>query len=1203
MNILDSHAHVESIYHLSDIHIRLYHRLDDEYQHVFQQMYALLQTSKQEHEKCVIVLTGDILHNKNDLSPECILTTLKFLNTLSSYYPTFFIAGNHDALLNNLDRTDSLSAILAENQNNRLYYLKHSGYYQYGNILFGVSSLLDNQMTPIGSHKTSPLRKVALYHGGVGRFSTNKGFIMEGIPCNTFDGYDMVMLGDIHLHQYLDKERRIAYAGSMIAQNFGETDKEHGVLKWNIETGDSYHITLENPYRYCEATLTDNGMMMDGVFTTTSTIELPSHGRLKLLIQKENAYHDVCTLQKRFPLVQITEMKVNKKDTMVSMSTPSTKSQTLDLLEDYFSDLSWSERDSIKQQVLSILTGSQTTMTLGNFEILFVEFHYMFGYGASNRLDFSKFERNQTIGIFGMNSAGKSTLIDIICFLLFGVITRYRHGVSIPHEVIHFQQNKSSGMIRFRSHNITYEIHKKMTRLKTKIRVDERLLKISTDGITIDLSEEHRRKTDKFVISQIGTPSQFLFTNVFLQSNENSFRSMSPKERKEFLFDILQLSSLENYYQEQYSQWKNNKFMLEQLDKELRSLHVDPQYLEILEEMVKQLQSDKEKCTEKISLLQQEIRLLLSQKKSSCPSSLRDEDIHQMEQELIMYQQALDSMERVDIPKEELHQTLEKLYCQILPIPELCLSLSSFQKYDLCPSIKDMKTFRQEVYNRFQNEYDSVMRHTIQNESELVQQKEYLLSQLHRVPCISTDTLVLEKQLQTLISDMKGDRLDEIKKTQQEQYHLEETMLSLKTEWEKKWKEWETLEPPSVIQNLHFDKKCSCCLHNQHILNVSLREEILEKKQRLWQEIAPSKDQYLHLQQEDERIKKKIVILKKEQEDYLQVKEQVTLIQKTLENRLLEQQIEKLQKEIQESRHNTQKQKDFIEMKTLWESLKRFVIKLQQIVDHNNAIEDEIQKQKEMLLKVEKRDRNIRKIAELQSHIQEWTQEKKNIEHNRKLDKKIQKREEKEIHYKQQLEENLNQWLQKKQELTQLQHQELQKKEKETLYQQTKEEQQLLEKILQVVHRDGLPLYLLEQSLPQLERRINELIQPFLKEKKVVLRKEQKKESMNIVLSISTLGSETTYVGGMEGFIVDAAIKEVLAEASLQCKSNFFMIDEGISALDKKQMEHLDQFFHFLEERHAHVFIISHLQQAQHLVRHSLHICKDEQQYSNIVYH
>jgi DNA repair exonuclease SbcCD ATPase subunit len=127
------------------------------------------------------------------------------------------------------------------------------------------------------------------------------------------------------------------------------------------------------------------------------------------------------------------------------------------------------------------------------------------------------------------------------------------------------------------------------------------------------------------------------------------------------------------------------------------------------------------------------------------------------------------------------------------------------------------------------------------------------------------------------------------------------------------------------------------------------------------------------------------------------------------------------------------------------------------------------------------------------------------------------------------------------------------------------------------------------------------LIRPFLKQKKIVLRKEQKKETVNIMLSVSTLGSETNYLGGMEGFIVDASIKEVLAEISLQCKSNLFIIDEGISALDKKNMENLDQFFHFLEERHPHVFIISHLSEAQHIVRHSLQISKVEE-YSKIDY-
>lgn len=529
---------VQYVFHLSDIHIRLYHRLDDEYNYVFQQMYNVLEQSKHNNEECLIVLTGDILHNKNDLSPECILATLKFLNTLSSYHPTLFIAGNHDTLLNNLNRTDSLSAILAENNNPNLYYLKYSGWYQYANIFFGVSSLLDGEMTlakdfPYNDDQPGAFKKIALYHGGVGKFSTNKGFVMEGIPISTFDGYDMVMLGDIHLHQYLDKQKRIAYAGSMIAQNFGETDPNHGVLKWKIDSGCSSLIVLDNPYRYCEASLDEENFFMDGErYNMNSIPPLPEKCRLRAHLKQKTTkeIEILASLRERHPFIQIHEnVSVCEKPSHDDTNTNHNKvGNPISMIYDYFSTLpkDWKDRQKLQDIVLMFFKNNLDTKTrASHFEILNLEFHYMFGYGPNIKIDFSKFQKHQTIGVFGVNSAGKSTLIEIILFLLYGCITRYKHGQTIPSEVIHFGQKASSGVIRFKAHNIVYEIQKKMTRTKTKIRVDEKLFKIDNNGSMIDMSEEHRRKTDKFVISQIGTPDQFLFTNIFLQTNERSFRS------------------------------------------------------------------------------------------------------------------------------------------------------------------------------------------------------------------------------------------------------------------------------------------------------------------------------------------------------------------------------------------------------------------------------------------------------------------------------------------------------------------------------------------------------------------------------------------------------------------------------------------------------------------------------------------------------
>lgn len=1206
MKILETNYHVQYVFHLSDIHIRLYHRLDDEYEHVFQQMYKILEKSREQKENCLIVLTGDILHNKNDLSPECIMTTLKFLNTLSSYYPTLLIAGNHDTLLNNLNRMDSLSAILTENHNPHLHYLKYTGFYQYGTILFGVSSLLDNQWAKEFPPDTIKLKRVALYHGGVGRFSTNKGFVMEGIPLNTFDGYEIVMLGDIHLHQYLDKQKRIAYAGSMIAQNFGETDPHHGVLKWDMENNTSSLIILDNPYRYCEATLEEEVLFMDGKREHVQTVLLPEKCRLKLRLSNPKTtkmLEKITYLKNKFPMVQINEEIMLEKETPQA-NHHEKKNNVFSMIQNYFQTLpeTWKDKDKLFEIILTYFKNNIQikTNSSSHFEILSVEFDYMFGYGANNKIDFSMFQQNQTIGIFGMNSAGKSTLIDIMLFLLYGNITRYKHGLSVPNEVIHFQQTKSSGKIIFKSHNIIYEIQKKMTRTKTKIRVDEKLFKIMSDGTKMDLSEEHRKKTDKFVISQIGTPSQFLFTNIFLQSNEQSFRSMTPKERKEFLFDILELSQLEEHYQENYNVWKENKQLLVKLENELKSFIISMETITQQKKQIQQIQTEKTLLEEKLLHLQQKRRKKISLRKY-CPLSSVAEIEHQIQETIRQLKTQEDKSthleKEVSMIQEDSHQLweiIESLYKQQTPIFPITFS-KKYSQYQYCPTPEDEKCFRQDVYEKFLSEYHD---EDIKEEDiyYLLQEKEKykLYPETYKT---SKDDKTIQDRLEWIQQNSNPCFKNYVKNIKNKKLQLEQELDELESKWHTDWEEWEQIqkEPNTIMMDLEFKKDCGSCKHNQQILHECLLEtkKLQERKNNLWKKISKSKENYSQLKEEIGILNLKIEEYEKKIETNRQLKEEEVFLQNVLYNRETKRKLDIIQQKVEDLRKKWKCQNDYREMKKLWENSRKKT--------HNEKIDVKIQEKKKQLGILETCKETRQQIKTLQTKQIELEQWKTNCQYNQQIEQWIEKKEKEEIQLQQELIQKTEEYLRKQQELEKMEEEFQNKQEKEKEYTRVAKENEFLQHLLQILHRDGLSMYFLEKYLPSMEERINQLIKPFLPSKKLLLRKEQKKESTSILLSIDTLGMETTYLGGMEGFIVDASIKEVLAEVSLQCKSNFFMIDEGISALDRKNMENIDQFFHFLEERHPHVFIISHLKEAQHIVRHSLLIVK-EGDYSKIIY-
>lgn len=279
-----SSTSITHIYHISDIHIQLYKR-HQEYREVFQRVYDYLSAEKTaagiptSHNRdipFIVVITGDILHSKADLSPECIQLTYSFIKTLASIMPVVLIAGNHDININNRDRLDSLTPIIADLPAVApVHYLLESGIYQLGNVLFYHSSILDSKVVilprvPITQEQGKQQWKgnlqeyvhIGLYHGRV-----NGAVYFNGMECryaessneagpsgnktitpSAFAEYDITLLGDIHKHQFMTPT--IAYAGSLIQQNIGEDVCGHGLIKWSLATRTGIHIPIANDWSY-----------------------------------------------------------------------------------------------------------------------------------------------------------------------------------------------------------------------------------------------------------------------------------------------------------------------------------------------------------------------------------------------------------------------------------------------------------------------------------------------------------------------------------------------------------------------------------------------------------------------------------------------------------------------------------------------------------------------------------------------------------------------------------------------------------------------------------------------------------------------------------------------------------------------------------------------------------------------------------------
>jgi 3',5'-cyclic AMP phosphodiesterase CpdA len=189
---------IKKLIHFSDLHIRLF-KDHDLYKSILET--AIEQWKELEPDR--IVFTGDLVHSKNQLTPELIDIVRWLLTECASITKTIIIPGNHDAVISNLDRLDALSPIIDSLDNDNIVYYKDRGIYEDENVSWCVYSQFQGNIPPdiIEAKGT----KIGLFHGPIQGLKTDLGFEFgeEAYSLSKFDGLEIVLCGDIHLRQTL----------------------------------------------------------------------------------------------------------------------------------------------------------------------------------------------------------------------------------------------------------------------------------------------------------------------------------------------------------------------------------------------------------------------------------------------------------------------------------------------------------------------------------------------------------------------------------------------------------------------------------------------------------------------------------------------------------------------------------------------------------------------------------------------------------------------------------------------------------------------------------------------------------------------------------------------------------------------------------------------------------------------------------------
>jgi len=251
---------IKLIIHCADIHIRLNSRMEE-------YIYALenfLEKCKKicdnyEKEEVRIVICGDLLHSKNQISPNLITMTSYFLRQLEEIATVIVIAGNHDLIVENKEKTDSITAIFDTADFQNCKFLDAMLDYKSGcavdeNVVWCLYSIYEDFMRPTTIEETREAnpnaRFIGLFHGQIVGSTLNNGYVSDsGLDGSAFEGCDCVMAGHLHKRQILKcGDTEVIYPGSLIQQSYGETISQHGFAVWNLEDMSYKFIDIENDY-------------------------------------------------------------------------------------------------------------------------------------------------------------------------------------------------------------------------------------------------------------------------------------------------------------------------------------------------------------------------------------------------------------------------------------------------------------------------------------------------------------------------------------------------------------------------------------------------------------------------------------------------------------------------------------------------------------------------------------------------------------------------------------------------------------------------------------------------------------------------------------------------------------------------------------------------------------------------------------------
>lgn len=1124
MNLLNNtDTEIKYLYHISDIHIRN-HTRHQEYREVFDRLYIALSqefNNQNESDEGLIVITGDIVHSKSQISPQLNIELRDFLTNLSKIMPVIMIAGNHDLNLSNRNTLDTLTSVLYKLELPNLYYLKESGIYQWNNIQFSVMSVIDyplitaQEFPELENNPYTSSYKIGLLHATLNgsKIATSRmPLTNDKYRAADFVGYDYVLLGDIHLHQFMNSAKTIAYPGSLIQQSFGETLKQHGYLKWSLANNQETKL-IEIPNDYGFINLHVRNQIIHPPNLSEKLLQSRNDGANKLpyKINLKLTFDDHSPINLGEDYIRQLEQNSHLQlfQNIIVPFTPNLKQMSSDALPtldqtilpnlnnvDYqkslITDYLGSDHDfldpihdlhsKLSHHVMT-LDSVADEINIQQWKIQSLEFTNAFSFKGHNMIDFTQL--NGIIGIIGPNFSGKSNILDIILFALFDKSSRgERNDIITSHQIdmnikLCFRVGEMQYLIERIGH-VTFT-RDGLPKTKIDVRFSQNNL---TENKELDLTGENRHHTNRLIQNVIGTYDDFVLTTLKLQDNGvGNLIKLSNSQRKERLVDLLRLNILDDYAKLANNNSKDYKKQIELHQSEIK--HLPEKLSEEMEEILDSLLADKRN----LNLLCLEL-------------NKNQNNLNELNEKL----------QSVDL------KLVNQTYLSDMPkIDPSCIRESETELKKLHADLAIYKCRLKPLY--FGMSYDELLENINLYKQTISDEEDVLYEQIK-----------LEKEYRVLLKGLRGNQL-EFKEKLIDYSELVAQVASLRS-----WID-HCRGTNKKLLTLEYDHDCKYCMNNIFVKDaISYRDQLQEREQQL---------EKLEIKlNESQSVRDELDLVEKELTEIMEKLDQINLSairnqlntwtdelkrlkkdRKNLESNMdIEAQVNDIQTKINQTQNDRDQLWELWEKSQLMEQVKAEKIK----ETANISIRENIHELQQVIR--QQRDRRAsfeQKIMNSQAREQFMIHQ---LERHRFLTKNIKD---------------------------------------------LQQEMKVMGIYLQALGKDGIPKYLIGKYLPEFERVVN-LIMSDLVDFRIKMEINEKKWNLHVVYDDRILNVDLC--SGYEKFVVGLGIKCALFHLSQMSKPQFMVIDEGFGAIDQQHLSEISKILNYLRSKYDFILLITHIE-------------------------